>query len=128
LTSYFSIELRRQFNIGGHPERFDYSCGEKEGTGDARKGTYQLGTLLSHSKGSNCAYIVPYGLTIACCQNMALSSFQLFISQVQSSPAELKLKVLQVIFDLLVMYEQEFFGRSADVVRVNSLSLDTTNN
>jgi len=50
---------------------------------------------------------------------MALSSFQLFLSQVQSSPNELKLKVLQVVFDLLITYENEFFGRSPDIVRCN---------
>jgi len=47
---------------------------------------------------------------------MALSSFQLFLGQVQSSPDELKLKVLQIIFDLLIMYEREFFGRSEEIV------------
>jgi condensin complex subunit 3 len=47
---------------------------------------------------------------------MALSSFQLFISQVQSAPEELKARVLQVIFDLLFVYNQEFFGRSEDIV------------
>jgi len=47
---------------------------------------------------------------------MALSSFQLFLSQVQSAPDDLKLKVLQVVLDLLIMYDQEFFGRSEDIV------------
>jgi len=48
---------------------------------------------------------------------MALSSFQLFVSQVQSAPEELKVRVLQVIFDLLFLYNQEFLGRSEDIVR-----------
>ena len=48
---------------------------------------------------------------------MALSSFQLFVSQVQSAPEELKVQVLQVIFDLLFLYNQEFLGGSEDVVR-----------
>jgi len=47
---------------------------------------------------------------------MALSSFQLFLSQVQTSPDELKLKVLQVVFDLLMVYGEEFFGRSEQIV------------
>jgi len=47
---------------------------------------------------------------------MALSSFQLFLNQVQSAPEELKVRVLQVIFDLLIMYDQEFFGRSEEIV------------
>lgn len=49
-------------------------------------------------------------------QNMALNSFQLFIGQVQNSPEDLKSKVLQVIFDLLLMYDREFFGRSENSV------------
>lgn len=48
---------------------------------------------------------------------MALSSFQLFVSQVQNAPEELKVRVLQVIFDLLFLYNQEFLGRSEDMVR-----------
>lgn len=47
---------------------------------------------------------------------MALSSFQLFFSQVQTAPEDLMIKVLQVIFDLLITYEQEFLGRSEEVV------------
>lgn len=47
---------------------------------------------------------------------MALSSFQLFMSQVQNSPTELKVQVLRIILDLLMVYDQEFFSRSEDVV------------
>lgn len=47
---------------------------------------------------------------------MALSSFQLFLSQAQNAPGELKVQVLRIIMDLLIMYDQEFFGRSADNV------------
>jgi len=47
---------------------------------------------------------------------MALSSFQLFLSQAQNAPGELKVQVLRVIMDLLIMYDQEFFGRSEDTV------------
>ncbi len=49
---------------------------------------------------------------------MALSSFQLFLSQIQNAPEELRLKVLQVVFDLLVMYEYEFLSRSEEVVSI----------
>lgn len=48
---------------------------------------------------------------------MALSSFQLFLSQAQNAPSELKVQVLRIIMDLLIMYDQEFFARSADNVR-----------
>ena len=57
---------------------------------------------------------------------MALNSFQLFLGQVQSSPDELKLKVLQVIFDILLTYDYEFFSRSQDIVsfcRISSHSI-----
>jgi condensin complex subunit 3 len=47
---------------------------------------------------------------------MALSSFQLFLSQAQNAPAELKVQVLRIILDLLIVYDQEFFSRSEDVV------------
>jgi condensin complex subunit 3 len=48
---------------------------------------------------------------------MALSSFQLFVSQAQNGSTELKLQVIRVIFDLLFMYDQDFFGHSEDIVR-----------
>jgi hypothetical protein len=47
---------------------------------------------------------------------MALSSFQLFLSQAQNAPTELKVQVLRIILDLLIVYDQEFFSRSEDVV------------
>lgn len=49
-------------------------------------------------------------------QNMALSSFQLYVGQVQTAPQELKLSVLRIVFDLLMMYDEEFFGRSDEIV------------
>lgn len=47
---------------------------------------------------------------------MAMNSFQLFLSQVQSAPDDLKIQVLRIILDLLIMYDQEFFERSEDIV------------
>lgn len=47
---------------------------------------------------------------------MALSSFQLFLNQIQPAPDMLKLKVLQAVFDLLIVYDQEFLGRSEEIV------------
>ena len=41
---------------------------------------------------------------------MALSSFQLFLSQVQSAPEVLKIRVLQTIFDILMVHEGVFLG------------------
>jgi condensin complex subunit 3 len=62
---------------------------------------------------------------------MALSSFQLFMSQAQNAPTELKVQVLRIILDLLIVYDQEFFSRSEDVVGfscgiVIRMSSDTT--
>lgn len=61
--------------------------------------------------------LVGLGLCCLIAKNMALSSFQLFVSQVQSAPEELKVRVLQVIFDLLFLYNQEFLGRSEDITK-----------
>ncbi|KAK0494637.1 nuclear condensing complex subunit [Armillaria luteobubalina] len=59
--------------------------------------------------------LVSLGLCCLIAKNMALRSFQLFLSQIQNAPEELRLKVLQVVFDLLVMYEYEFLSRSGEV-------------
>ncbi|GBE88890.1 hypothetical protein SCP_1402980 [Sparassis crispa] len=59
--------------------------------------------------------LVSLGLCCLIAKNMAMSSFQLFLNQVQSAPEELKVKVLQVIFDVLMVYEEEFLRRSGDV-------------
>jgi hypothetical protein len=47
---------------------------------------------------------------------MALNSFQLFISQVQSAPEVLKLRVLQIVFDILMVHENEFLGKEGPQV------------
>lgn len=41
---------------------------------------------------------------------MALNSFQLFLSQVQTAPEVLKLRVLQIVFDILMVNEGDFLG------------------
>ncbi|KAF8547377.1 hypothetical protein OG21DRAFT_1479489 [Imleria badia] len=49
-----------------------------------------------------------------CCliaRRMALNSFQLFLSQVQSSPEVLKTHVLHIMFDMLMVHEGDFLGR-----------------
>ncbi|OCH86273.1 hypothetical protein OBBRIDRAFT_248641 [Obba rivulosa] len=56
--------------------------------------------------------LVSLGLCCLIAKNMAMSSFQLFLNQVQSAPEELKIKVLQVVFDMLMVYEQELLRRS----------------
>lgn len=68
--------------------------------------------------------LVSLGLCCLIAKNMALSSFQLFLNQAQNAPAELKVEVMKVIMDLLIMYDQEFFGKSEETVSAFSLRLD----
>jgi condensin complex subunit 3 len=44
-------------------------------------------------------------------QRMALNSFQLFVSQIQSAPQTLKALVLHIVFDILIVHQEEFLGR-----------------
>lgn len=41
---------------------------------------------------------------------MALNSLQLFLSQVQSAPEVLKIRVLQIVFDILMVHGTDFLG------------------
>ena len=47
---------------------------------------------------------------LAVLQRMASSSFQLFLGQVVTAPEVLKLRVLQIIFDILMVHESAFLG------------------
>ncbi|KAH0581314.1 hypothetical protein H2248_012409 [Termitomyces sp. 'cryptogamus'] len=68
--------------------------------------------LIMREKG-----LISLGLCCLIAQNLALGSFQLFLGQVQNAPEELKIRVLQVIFDILIMYDEEFFSRSDDIAQ-----------
>ncbi|KAJ3509746.1 hypothetical protein NLJ89_g5062 [Agrocybe chaxingu] len=61
--------------------------------------------------------LVSLGLCCLIAKSMALNSFQLFLSQAQNAPPELKVQVLRIIMDLLIMYDHEFFGRSEDTAK-----------
>ncbi|GAV99813.1 condensin subunit cnd3 [Lentinula edodes] len=61
--------------------------------------------------------LVALGLCCLIAHNMATNSFQLFLNQVQTAPEDLKLKVLQIVFDLLVVYDRDFLGRSEEISR-----------
>lgn len=54
---------------------------------------------------------------------MALNSFQLFLSQVQAAPEVLKTRVLQIVFDMLMVHEGDFLGRGGVGVRPCALAL-----
>lgn len=60
-----------------------------------------------------------FALTSGIRKSMAMNSFQLFLSQVQSAPEDLKVKVLQVVFDILMVYDDELLLRSDDIVGVS---------
>jgi condensin complex subunit 3 len=54
---------------------------------------------------------------------MALNSFQLFMSQLQSAPEVLKVQVLQIVFDILMVHEGDFLGKEGPQVwRIVQLS------
>jgi hypothetical protein len=57
---------------------------------------------------------------------MALNSFQLFLSQVQSAPEILKMRVLQIVFDILMVHEGEFLGREGPQVHLLKHALQLT--
>jgi len=54
---------------------------------------------------------------------MAMSSFQLFLGQINGSPEELKLKVLHIIFDILVLYSKDYLGQSPEIVCITITSM-----
>ncbi|PCH34950.1 hypothetical protein WOLCODRAFT_106764 [Wolfiporia cocos MD-104 SS10] len=60
--------------------------------------------------------LLSLGLCCLISENMAKSSFQLFLSQVPDATEELKIQVLQVIFDLLMVYGEKLVQSSADVL------------
>lgn len=61
-------------------------------------------------------------------QRLALQSMQLFLGQITSSPEALKLSILQAIFDMLMVHENDFLGKDGgDNVRLwLPLSYSTT--
>jgi condensin complex subunit 3 len=54
-------------------------------------------------------------------QRMALNSFQLFLGQIQSAPEVLKIRVLQIVFDILMVHEGEFLGKGGESVSLHTL-------
>ncbi|TDL22782.1 hypothetical protein BD410DRAFT_722164 [Rickenella mellea] len=59
--------------------------------------------------------LVCLGLCCLIARNMALNSFQLFLSQIKSAPEGLKIQVLRVVFDVLMTYEKDFLGRPDEI-------------
>ena len=46
-----------------------------------------------------------------------MNSLQLFLNQVQSAHESLKLTILQIVFDIIMVYEGDLLYHSEDVVR-----------
>jgi condensin complex subunit 3 len=62
--------------------------------------------------------LVCLGLCCLIARRMALNSFQLFLSQVQTASEVLKLRVLQVVFDVLMVHEGDFLANASVGVRL----------
>ena len=63
---------------------------------------------------------------VATQKTMAMNSFQLFLNQVQNAPEDLKVKVLRVVFDILMVYDDELLLRSEDIVSRSRSGARTT--
>ncbi|PSR90834.1 hypothetical protein PHLCEN_2v4803 [Hermanssonia centrifuga] len=61
--------------------------------------------LLLREKG-----LVSLGLCCLIARRMAQNSFQLFLSQLQSAPEVLKIRVLQIVFDIMMVHDGIFLG------------------
>lgn len=44
---------------------------------------------------------------------MAMSSFKLFVKQVESAPEVLKISLLHIIFDILMVHDSVFLGAAS---------------
>ncbi|KAI0063895.1 hypothetical protein BV25DRAFT_1823946 [Artomyces pyxidatus] len=64
--------------------------------------------LVLREKGLICL-----GLCCLIARRMALGSFQLFLGQVQAAPEVLKIRVLQVVFDVLMVHEGDFLAKAS---------------
>ncbi|KAJ7863492.1 nuclear condensing complex subunit [Mycena olivaceomarginata] len=58
--------------------------------------------------------LVGLGLCCLIAKSIAVKSLQLFLGQIQNAPEQLKFKLLQIVFDLMVMYDQQLWGRAED--------------
>ncbi|KAJ7258714.1 nuclear condensing complex subunit [Mycena haematopus] len=58
--------------------------------------------------------LVALGLCCLIAKSIAVKSLQLFLGQIQNAPEQLKFKILQIVFDLMIMYDQQLWGRPED--------------
>ncbi|KAJ7512962.1 nuclear condensing complex subunit [Mycena galericulata] len=71
--------------------------------------------------------LVGLGLCCLIAKSIAVKSLQLFLSQIQNAPEQLKFKLLQIVFDLMVMYDQQLWGRPEDGEAILTFLADTLN-
>ncbi|KAJ7104390.1 nuclear condensing complex subunit [Mycena belliarum] len=69
--------------------------------------------------------LVGLGLCCLIAKSIAVKSLQLFLSQIQSAPAQLKTKLLQIVFDLMIVYDQQLWGRPEDGHAILTFLADT---
>ncbi|KAJ7185293.1 nuclear condensing complex subunit [Mycena filopes] len=69
--------------------------------------------------------LVGLGLCCLIAKSIAVKSLQLFLSQIQNAPEQLKFKLLQIVFDLMVMYDQQLWGRAEDGQAILTFLADT---
>ncbi|KAJ6514182.1 nuclear condensing complex subunit [Mycena vitilis] len=69
--------------------------------------------------------LVALGLCCLIAKSIAVKSLQLFLSQIQNAPEQLKFKILQIVFDLMVMYDQQLWGRAEDGQAILTFLADT---
>ncbi|KAF7968330.1 hypothetical protein HWV62_30947 [Athelia sp. TMB] len=57
--------------------------------------------------------LVSLGLCCLIARRMAINSLQLFLGQIQTNPGVLKMRVLQIVFDILMVHKSEFLGQNS---------------
>ena len=81
------------------------------------KGLVVLGLCCLIAKVCMLSVYVSTWMPIALCpvQRLALTSINLFFTQLSSSPETLKISILQVIFDMLMVHEHDLLGKDDNV-------------
>ncbi|KAG2363036.1 nuclear condensing complex subunit [Suillus spraguei] len=65
--------------------------------------------------------LICLGLCCLIARRMALNSFQLFLGQIQTAPEVLKIRVLQIVFDILMVHENDFLTKEGESDKVQAL-------
>lgn len=55
---------------------------------------------------------------------MAIRSLSLFLGQLGQSPEGLQIRILQIVFDMLMVHEADFLGEANENVRFFLVDLD----